>query len=66
VIAKLSTCREGETTNEEIVAWVKQTNAEIISNANIKKAWRFNRNKNRFEAMPVKNITCINEGLEQY
>lgn len=63
---KTITCKSGTETDEEIVALVKQKNAEIIPNSNIKKAWRFNRSKNRFEVSSTKYITCINEGMEQY
>ena len=56
-------CREYKQANAFVVALVKPANAEYSTN--VKKAWRFNRDKRRFEAIAVKTVDCLNEGFEQ-
>jgi hypothetical protein len=56
-------CRRDQMENVEIVAHVKSsTTQEFLKPA--KQAWRFNRDKKRFEGQSVKAIDCINEGLD--
>lgn len=58
-----TTCRKNKIENVEIVALVKWSpSQEFLKPA--KQAWRFNRDKRRFEFLSVKGIDCINEGLE--
>jgi hypothetical protein len=56
-------CREYKQANTFVVALVKSANAAYSTN--VKKAWRFNRDKRRFEAIAVKTVDCLNEGFEQ-
>lgn len=57
---KTTFCRRNAVENIEIVALVKWSpTLEFLKPA--KKAWRFNRDKRRFEILPVKGIDCINE-----
>ena len=55
-----SFCRQNKVENNYIVAWGKESTDEYIKV--IKKAWRFNPDKRRFEVMPVKGIDCENIG----
>jgi hypothetical protein len=58
-----ASCRKNKMENVEIVALVKWSpSQEFLKPA--KQAWRFNRDKRRFEIMSVKGIDCINEGLD--
>ncbi len=59
---KTATCSDYGQNDMELVALVKETTAEKIKT--IKKAWRFNRDKIRFEVWPVKHMECINEGQD--
>lgn len=52
-------CRQHKISNEEIVA-VTQPGSNEYSRA--LKAWRFNRDKRRFEIISIKDIDCLNEG----
>lgn len=57
---KTASCRQYKKENLEIVALVKwYSSKEILKPA--RQAWRFNRDKRRFEAISVKGIDCINE-----
>ena len=58
---KTAGCQVGQTEGEIIVAVVKPGKKEYTNM--VKQAWRCNRDKIRFEAMPVKGITCLNEGM---
>lgn len=54
-------CRQNEIENPELVALVKSsTSEEFLKPA--KQAWRFSRDKRKFEAVSVKGIDCISEG----
>jgi hypothetical protein len=56
-------CRKNKMDNVKIVALVKWSpTQEFLKPA--RQAWRFNRDKRRFEIMSVKGIDCINEGLD--
>ncbi len=58
---KTTFCRKDAVENVEIVALVKWSpSLEFLKPA--KKAWRFNRDKRRFEILSIKSIDCINEG----
>ena len=59
---KTAVCREYKQDNAFIVALVKPANAEYSTN--VKKAWRFNRDKRRFEWVSVKTVDCLNEGFD--
>lgn len=53
-------CRQNEQSNSYIIAWGKDVIAEYMNL--IKKAWKFNPDKRRFEVIPVKGIDCENIG----
>lgn len=54
-------CRRDTIDNVEIVALVKSSpNKDYLTE--VKQAWRFDRDKIRFLAIPVKGIDCFNEG----
>ncbi len=54
-------CRRDTVDNVEIVALVKSSpNKDYLTE--VKQAWRFDRDKIRFLAIPVKGIDCFNEG----
>lgn len=54
-------CRQNTIENSDLVALVKSsTSEEFLKPA--KQAWRFNRDKRRFETVNVKGIDCISEG----
>ena len=54
-------CRRDTINNVEIVALVKSSpNKDYLTE--VKQAWRFDRDKIRFLAIPVKGIDCFNEG----
>lgn len=58
-----TSCRQNKVENVEIVALVKWSpSQEFLKPA--KQAWRFNRDKRRFEIASVKGVDCINEGLD--
>lgn len=60
---KTTSCRQNKVENVEIVALVKWSpTQELLKPA--KKAWRFNRDKRRFEIASVKGVDCINEELD--
>lgn len=56
-------CRQGGIENVEIVALVKNSDSEEYLQP-AKMAWRFNRDKRRFENISTNNIDCINHGLD--
>lgn len=59
---KTTDCRQSKIENVEIVALIRSsTSQEFLKPA--KQAWRFNRDKRRFEFLNVKGIDCLNEGL---
>ena len=54
-------CRQDAIGNVEIVALVKQSpDKDYLTE--VKQAWRFDRDKIRFLAIPVKGVDCFNEG----
>ena len=55
-----SFCRHNEQENNYIIAWGKENKEEYMKL--IKKAWKFNPDKRRVEAIPVKGIDCENIG----
>ena len=55
-----SFCRQNEQVDNYIMAWGKENKEEFMKL--IKKAWKFNRDKRRIEAIPVKGIDCENIG----
>ncbi|MBN8674879.1 MAG: hypothetical protein J0L56_12135 [Chitinophagales bacterium] len=58
-VIKTLVCRQDKISNEAIVA-VTQPGSSEYSRA--LKAWRFNRDKRRFELISIKEIDCLNEG----
>ena len=60
-VIKTITCREYKAENVEIVALVKYTKSAYLKN--VIKAWRFSRDKIRFEKMDSRNVDCMNEGF---
>jgi hypothetical protein len=58
-VIKTLVCRQDKISNEAIVA-VTQPGSSEYSRA--LKAWRFNRDKRRFELISIKGIDCLNEG----
>lgn len=63
-VIKTGTCSEGSNEDITLVALVKETKAEHMKN--VKQAWRCNRDKRRIETAAIKNVSCLNEGAEQY
>ncbi len=63
-VVKTGTCKDGPNEAMDIVALAKETKTETMKT--IKQAWRCNRDKKRIDAVPVKYITCFNEGAEQF
>lgn len=59
-VVRGSFCRQNETENNYIIAWGKENTGQYMKL--IKKAWRFNPDKRRIEAIPVKGIDCENIG----
>ena len=59
---KTAGCQVGEAEGEIIVALVKPGNKEYTTA--VKQAYRCNRDKIRFEMIPIKNIRCLNEGQD--
>lgn len=58
---KTGICRNYGAEDVEVVAVVKlDPNKEFLKPAT--KAWRFNRDKKRFEAISTKKVDCISEG----
>ena len=55
-----SFCRQNEQENNYIIAWGKENTEHYMKL--IKKAWKFNPDKRRFEAIPSKGIDCENIG----
>jgi hypothetical protein len=56
-------CRSNKNENPEIVALVKRsTVSEYLKS--VKKAWRFNRNKRRFEIISPEGVDCVNQALD--
>jgi len=59
---KTTFCRQHKIENIEIIALVKlSATQQYIKPA--KMAWRFNRDKRRFEKVSSKGIDCLNEGF---
>lgn len=61
---KAVTCRQNKMENAEIVALVDPAEKKYFTD--VKKAWRFNKDKRRIELISIKGIDCLNEGFEQY
>jgi hypothetical protein len=59
---KTATCRDNNNPDVAIVALVKSTENEIATN--VKRAWRYNRDKIRFEKINTQHIDCINGGQD--
>ena len=57
---KTTTCRQNEIDNVEIVALVKSGKEQFLKP--VKQAWRFNRDKRKFQPMDNQKIDCISEG----
>ncbi len=55
-----SFCRQNEQENQYIIAWGKDDTEQYMKI--IRKAWKFNPDKRRFEAIPVKGVDCENIG----
>jgi hypothetical protein len=55
-----SFCRQNEQESNYIVAWGKESTEPYMTI--IKKAWKFNPDKRRFEAILIKGIDCENIG----
>lgn len=58
-VIKTLLCRQHKVSNEAIVAVTQPGNTEY---SRALKAWRFNRDKRRFELISIKEIDCLNEG----
>lgn len=53
-------CRQNKLNNAWLIVWGKETTQEFMKT--IKKAWRFNPDKRRLEAIPMKGVDCENIG----
>lgn len=60
-VIKTLLCRQHKVSNEAIVAVTQPGNTEY---SRALKAWRFSRDKRRFEFISIKEIDCLNEGDE--
>lgn len=58
-VIKTLLCRQQKIGDEGIVALTQPSNKEY---SRALKAWRFNRDKRRFELISIKDIDCLNEG----
>jgi hypothetical protein len=58
-VVKAALCRQNKISNMEIIA-VTQPGGSEFSPA--LRAWRFNRDKRRFEIASIKDVDCMNEG----
>jgi hypothetical protein len=57
---KTTSCRQNKVENVELVALVKWSPShDFLKPA--KQAWRFNRDKRRFESINISNIDCVND-----
>lgn len=54
-------CRQNATEDPELVALVKSSTSEEYLKT-VRQAWRFSRDKRRFEMISVKGIDCLSEG----
>jgi hypothetical protein len=59
-IVRSSFCRQSEKENTYIIAWGKENKEHYMKL--IKKAWKFDPDKRRINAIPVKGIDCENVG----
>ncbi len=57
-VVKGATCRQNKNSNLEIVAVTQPGDSEFSTAL---RAWRFNRDKRRFELINVKGVDCLNE-----
>jgi hypothetical protein len=57
---RTGSCRQDQKENTYIIAWGKDDTEQYMKL--IKKAWKFNPDKRRFEVIPVKGIDCENIG----
>ena len=55
-----SFCRQNEQENNYIIAWGKENTGQYMKL--IKKAWKFDPDRRRINAIPVKGIDCENIG----
>ena len=55
-----SFCRQNEQENNYIIAWGKENTGQYMKL--IKKAWKFDLDRRRINAIPVKGIDCENIG----
>ena len=55
-----SFCRQNEQENNYIIAWGKENTGQYMKL--IKKAWKFDPDKRRINAIPLKGIDCENIG----
>jgi len=56
----VGSCRQNKLNNAWLIVWGKETTEEYMKT--LKKAWRFNPDKRRVEAIPIKGIDCENIG----
>ncbi len=57
---RTGSCRQHKINNAWLIVWGKENNEEYMKQ--LKKAWRFNPDKRRVEAIPVKGVDCENVG----
>ncbi len=57
---RCSFCRQYEQENNYIIAWGKENTGQYMKL--IKKAWKFDPDRRRINAIPVKGIDCENIG----
>lgn len=62
-IIRTAFCRKDGKDNIELLAMVRWSPSEEYLKP-AKKAWRFNRDKRRFESISVNGIDCLNEGVD--
>jgi hypothetical protein len=60
---KNSVCRQNKEEDMWIIALIKPA---AVDYSKALKAWRFNRDKRKFQVISAKTVDCMNEGYEQF
>jgi hypothetical protein len=63
-VIKTGTCKVGQNSDMGIIALAKDSKSESLTT--IRQAWRCNLDRLRIEITDSKNISCLNEGAEQF
>ena len=63
-VIKTGICKMGQNSDTGIIAVAKESKSESLTN--IRQAWRCNLDRLRIEITDSRNISCLNEGAEQF